>query len=124
MIRSCPRCAARVPWHLRRHAIWWRCGHCGVWLRRHQPFWAQLAGALAVAIVFLVSLFAFDQLLGSLSAAFYIACGVGGGVLLLRNWFGPLVYSVMIEIPRCATCSYDLTGNTSGVCPECGRGTP
>ena len=21
----------------------------------------------------------------------------------------------------CAKCSYDLTGNTSGVCPECGR---
>lgn len=22
--------------------------------------------------------------------------------------------------PRCTTCRYDLTGNTSGVCPECG----
>jgi len=21
---------------------------------------------------------------------------------------------------RCSTCSYDLTGNTSGICPECG----
>ncbi len=24
---------------------------------------------------------------------------------------------------RCARCSYDLTGNESGVCPECGRPT-
>ena len=24
------------------------------------------------------------------------------------------------RIGRCPTCSYDLTGNTSGVCPECG----
>ena len=25
--------------------------------------------------------------------------------------------------PRCAACRYDLTGNQSGVCPECGRPT-
>lgn len=24
----------------------------------------------------------------------------------------------------CRRCGYDLTGNTSGVCPECGRGVP
>ncbi|MCP3902337.1 MAG: hypothetical protein GY715_01770 [Planctomycetes bacterium] len=23
-------------------------------------------------------------------------------------------------LPACAECSYDLTGNTTGVCPECG----
>jgi hypothetical protein len=26
--------------------------------------------------------------------------------------------------PHCAGCGYDLTGNVSGVCPECGRLTP
>jgi hypothetical protein len=25
---------------------------------------------------------------------------------------------------RCGTCGYDLTGNASGVCPECGTVTP
>jgi predicted RNA-binding Zn-ribbon protein involved in translation (DUF1610 family) len=25
--------------------------------------------------------------------------------------------------PRCAGCGYDLTGNVSGICPECGRPT-
>jgi ribosomal protein L37E len=25
--------------------------------------------------------------------------------------------------PRCADCGYDLTGNQSGICPECGRPT-
>lgn len=25
---------------------------------------------------------------------------------------------------HCRDCGYDLTGNTSGVCPECGRPTP
>src|SRR5262249_35007773 len=24
---------------------------------------------------------------------------------------------------KCATCTYDLTGNTSGICPECGTRT-
>ena len=24
------------------------------------------------------------------------------------------------RVPRCATCEYDLTGNVSGKCPECG----
>ena len=24
-------------------------------------------------------------------------------------------------IPRCTSCGYDLTGNTSGICPECGK---
>jgi hypothetical protein len=26
--------------------------------------------------------------------------------------------------PRCIDCGYNLTGNTSGVCPECGRAVP
>ena len=25
---------------------------------------------------------------------------------------------------RCATCGYDLTGNVSGICPECGTAVP
>jgi hypothetical protein len=25
------------------------------------------------------------------------------------------------EAPRCVRCRYDLTGNLSGVCPECGK---
>jgi hypothetical protein len=25
---------------------------------------------------------------------------------------------------QCASCGYDLTGNTSGVCPECGKAMP
>jgi len=25
---------------------------------------------------------------------------------------------------HCTACGYDLTGNTSGVCPECGKTVP
>jgi 4-amino-4-deoxy-L-arabinose transferase-like glycosyltransferase len=28
------------------------------------------------------------------------------------------------RLHQCSTCSYDLTGNTSGVCPECGAVVP
>ena len=27
------------------------------------------------------------------------------------------------EHPTCANCGYNLTGNTSGICPECGTAT-
>jgi len=26
--------------------------------------------------------------------------------------------------PRCKACGYDLTGNESGICPECGNPSP
>ena len=31
---------------------------------------------------------------------------------------------VIIELGECQQCSYDLTGNTSGACPECGEEIP
>ena len=46
---------------------------------------------------------------------------------------GVLVALIAIAIPdrvrvrrldRCTRCRYDLTGNQSGICPECGEPTP
>ena len=53
---------------------------------------------------------------------------VFGGTVLVWT-FGPgIVWLFLLEKRRragllgiCGTCSYDLTGNTSGVCPECGK---
>jgi hypothetical protein len=36
----------------------------------------------------------------------------------------PPVRRASTDAPRCDACGYDLTGNVSGVCPECGRATP
>ena len=33
---------------------------------------------------------------------------------------GGLLWRVRLENGLCLKCGYDLTGNTSGVCPECG----
>ncbi|UCE59492.1 MAG: hypothetical protein JSU63_18865 [Phycisphaerales bacterium] len=54
-----------------------------------------------------------------------LACGAAGGLLFLsarekisRNIRLELVARGM---PVCIECGYDLTGNESGVCPECGE---
>ena len=45
-------------------------------------------------------------------------------------WVSPLVYAVRRACRRssskgrCEACRYDLTGNISGVCPECGTKIP
>lgn len=42
---------------------------------------------------------------------------------LLLSPHDPLIY--FVEDPRhCGRCGYDLIGNTSGACPECGWGIP
>jgi hypothetical protein len=61
----------------------------------------------------------FRSSLGLLMAAF-CAPGVVASLLvfgaLVRDWQA----SAGGHEPRCAACGYNLTGNVSGVCPECG----
>lgn len=42
-----------------------------------------------------------------------------GGILLRRGRFMPTISKHALG--HCAHCDYDLKGNTSGVCPECGE---
>jgi len=54
----------------------------------------------------------------------------GGGFVTLPVWLLalPLLFPTLLQITRparslataCNSCGYDLTGNESGVCPECG----
>ena len=66
-------------------------------------------------------IFVFDPLpglLGFLAAAagnaLFYACGgaMTGSAMASLKRFGP---------NQCQSCGYDLTGNVSGVCPECGN---
>ena len=41
---------------------------------------------------------------------------------VLTHFFGPRGESG--AAPRCQTCGYNLTGNVSGICPECGEPIP
>ncbi len=57
--------------------------------------------------------------------------GVGGGVathligLVVGAVADPFLNRVrrFVQPEECRTCGYDLTGNTSGICPECGCAT-
>jgi hypothetical protein len=50
---------------------------------------------------------------------------IGAALVLLAL---PVVYRKwrpkVVDAGRCRRCNYDLTGNQSGVCPECGEPTP
>ncbi|HXE51970.1 MAG TPA: hypothetical protein VN541_03100 [Tepidisphaeraceae bacterium] len=51
---------------------------------------------------------------------------IGWGAMLLGEWLylQGRAKRYLIARHRCARCGYDLTGNTSGVCPECGTPVP
>jgi len=38
----------------------------------------------------------------------------------LGRWSDQMYTKLLLERALCPKCQYDLTGNESGVCPECG----
>ena len=56
--------------------------------------------------------------LGLLFIAGLLAC-----LMSRRGGAGHGVYPPASRRRHCWKCSYDLTGNENGVCPECGRAT-
>ena len=90
-------------------------------------FWAIGIGLAGIA-VFLVVLKSFGpnwlesylpmvgMVLGSFS---YLV--VGGATVALVGFFGCFVLPDELDSRFCPMCEYDLTGNESGVCPECGQ---
>ncbi len=90
---------------------------------RVASLWAALIVALLSAFIGLLDIIqhgptnfmslCFDSLmLGILGLA--IAFLVGILFVLYHRWTKP------IPVGCCQSCSYNLTGNTSGICPECG----
>ena len=55
----------------------------------------------------------------SISAGFMIACVLIrlGSLVIVKRWIRRVVLDLS---PHCPACGYNLTGNISGVCPECG----
>ena len=102
--RQCPRCSAAV----RQIPIWNRIGNLAFGIPLGVA-WAVLFAACLVDWRF-VFLFLFVTV-AWLSLA-YSAYPYGSP------------YELVVVPLKCLTCGYDLTGNVSGVCPECGQPVP
>lgn len=51
----------------------------------------------------------------------YLIPGTGAGSIALAIWIIPWARGASPRARNgCSRCGYDLTGNVSGVCPECG----
>ena len=109
--------------------VYWRQGDRYTQLGR--MIRGLLAGSLLEALVALpVHIWAANQRECYCARGSYTALVFSGTVLLWA--FGPGIvllflhehYRRMRLYPRCLNCGYQLTGNTSGTCPECGEKTP
>lgn len=82
---------------------------------------ASVAGGLAYAVVAYFGMRWSFQSVGpsTTKLAWLVALAVGIGVYSL------IVVALPVKSPaplgRCRRCGYDLRGNVSGVCPECGK---
>jgi len=88
--------------------------------------WALVGAGVAVGAglrrgLTLAEMFERKRLPGLLVVAGVFGISMGGAVAgrcveLCRQWPARCA-----ELGLCPKCTYDLTGNVSGVCPECGR---
>jgi predicted RNA-binding Zn-ribbon protein involved in translation (DUF1610 family) len=84
----------------------------------------RLCGILALA---LLGVIAFGISIEIIFGYFFdcrlaVAAFVGAiGCALIRERLREVSPERRIRQHLCSACGYDLTGNTSGVCPECGR---
>src|SRR4051794_21950994 len=114
---------AGVP-DVERERIWRAVQHRG---NRHWQTWAAAAGYFAsfygmVWIVEPAVRHIRDRALTWGGSP--LLCGgivYAGGLMMQQVMLRHLRPHIRRELPgRCRGCGYDLTGNTSGVCPECG----
>ena len=116
----CPRCRGSVP----SKGTWFAwdprvCPTCRAKVRNSIP--GRLGGAglcLTGWLVYLVGRLAFDS---------WIVALLGAGLVIIGSVLQLLMFSRMTLLapgPFCPACQYDLTGNTTGLCPECGIPVP
>ncbi len=109
--------ARREAWSIATHTVGtsWR-------------YWAAIAGVVAPSVVIQFSL----RRLGIPMAWRGMARWLVVAVTVVASWAILLAFRKTIRrvlwrvlrdhgIPCCTSCGYDLTGNVSGICPECGE---
>ena len=89
---------------------------------QHPRLWLTCAIIALAAVTAILILGAFFPELRNLKLMWGL-----GFPLSLASWWPMSVWrrayhrAKRISRGHCAYCDYDLTGNTSGICPECGR---
>ncbi|HUU83124.1 MAG TPA: hypothetical protein VM243_06425 [Phycisphaerae bacterium] len=87
--------------------------------QRWRPWWVfRLVGACTLMTMVAAVLVSHYRLLAVAALAAMVNAAVSGWMTYRRR---PALYG-RLEAGRCLHCGYDLTGNVSGVCPECGEG--
>jgi hypothetical protein len=108
-------------WWIRRR--WSRLGHRDAILLSLLMMWVPLVSLIDNS----------DEALDRLAFALIILAILGGGACLIWGSGRAIAYLMnyperkriaLMERGQCAHCGYNLFGNVSGVCPECGRPTP
>ena len=109
-----------------RRLVWKHCSRGAYW--RWQVWMGIACSAIctagcpliASAVVQRPAIGSVEQLCGL--ALGLISGSVIGTFVYLQIWIAVLRDSLKAELPAvCHNCGYRLTGNLSGVCPECGR---
>lgn len=120
----------RVVQMMRKHLTW---SMCLAFTVLHITIGMAVLGVLRVAGRLLAGSWSVVTPSSSVSGLFLLGRLVFYSVATLTS-FAPFLgivwgyiyvsrYNLRIPWSCCRTCGYDLTGNTSGVCPECGRKT-
>ncbi len=117
---NCPNCQRPQPF---RHQFTgaglirkkWRCSYCNALLRGTLIAGTVLPLLLCIAIVILSS-WTLSIVISPLS---YVV--VPSTMALNLIWLNRRLVVVEIDHVVCERCGYDLHGNTSGACPECGQ---
>jgi len=121
---TCPACSARIPREARDWKMaWsrWNCEKCGATVRQRLP-WAMILDLVEAVTIFFVTLEA-PRLLSDkhFDLSFILMNAVMIGWILVSYWVRPYIAPLeLLARFACHQCGYDLTGNISGVCPECG----
>ena len=129
MSPSCPHCLEAIP----RRRYWrafvpsrdFACDRCASRLRFIPGTHPQrlLLFCLATVLLLMISMEAFNNW-PTVRAAMYMVTALSAA-MTLRSFAGFCKLRVVRAAGRfCYRCGYDLTSNTSGICPECGHYAP
>ena len=89
-----------------------------LWLSRKSLVSAGLILLLVVSPTVPLSILGLDVI--GVESVLAVTCLVVFGFVVCCKAVSIYLPDIVFEHPKCRGCGYDLTGNQSGVCPECG----